>query len=299
MYTITPVGAALGGEAYLITTPQKTALIDSGFAYCAGELIKNLENALSGRELDYIILTHTHYDHCSGCAYCLDRWKNAKVIAGTYSAKVFSRPGALNTIRLMNLAAAQERGCELKNPEQLEKLRVDIPVSQGDIIDLGELKFTVIQTPGHTKCSISLYSPQEKLLVASESLGLYTGIKDFVIPCFLVGYEMSIQSIKKVMPLDIQSILFPHLGLKSGEEIQGFFSQSLYWFEKTRDAIVQGYREGKDGNELMDILSGMFYTGKARKMQPEKAFLLNAGYMVQIVIRECLGISDYTISHQV
>ena len=299
MYTITPVGADIGSEAYLITTPEKTALIDSGFAYCANELIKNIENALSGRELDYIILTHTHYDHCSGCAYCLDRWKNVKVIAGTYSARVFSRPGALKTIRIMNEAAAQDRGREFINPEQLEKLRVDIAVSEGDIIDLGSLKFTVLETPGHTKCSISLYSPEEKLLVASESLGLYTGVKDVVVPCFLVGYEMSIQSIKKVMNLEIEKILFPHMGVHDSSEIEGFFQKSLCWFEKAKNAIIDGYMSGKRGNELIEIIGKMFYTQQAAQMQPKKAFILNSSYMVQIVIRECLGIKDFTMSHNV
>ena len=299
MYTITPVGADTGAEAYLIVTGSKTALIDSGFAYCAGELIKNIECVLSGRELDYIILTHTHYDHCSGCAYCIDRWKNAKVIAGTYSARVFSRPGALKTIRLMNEAAAQERGRDFVNPEQLEKLKVDIAVSEGDTIDLGEIKFTVIETPGHTKYSISLYSPEEKLLISSESLGLYTGHSDIVMPCFLVGYEMSVQSVKKVMNLDIESILFPHMGLHSGSEFEGFFEKSLFCFEKTKNAVLDAYKSGKRQDELISVLSDMFYTDEAARVQPKKAFMLNASYMIPMLVRECLGVKDFDMSHEV
>jgi glyoxylase-like metal-dependent hydrolase (beta-lactamase superfamily II) len=172
-------------------------------------------------------------------------------------------------------------------------------VKEGDIIDLGELKFTVIETPGHTKCSISLYSSREQLLVSSESLGLYTGHADIVIPCFLVGYAMSVESVKKVMALPIKSILFPHMGLHSGVEIEGFFEKSLFWFEKTKNAVLDAYAAGKRDGELIDVLADMFYTDEAAKVQPKKAFLLNSGYMIQMLVRECLGIEDFEMSHNV
>ncbi len=224
MYSVTSVGAAMGAEAYLIATPQKTALIDTGYAYCGRELVRNLEAALHRRPLDCIILTHTHYDHCSGCVYCCERWPGAKVIAGTYAARVFSRPGALATIRRLNEIAARERGVPYPDPEKLLSLHVDETVSDGDVIDLGDLSFTVLETPGHTRCSIALYCPREAFLVSSETLGLFTGTPHLVMPCFLTGYAASVRSVRRVLPLPVTAILFPHLGLRRGEEIRGFFA---------------------------------------------------------------------------
>ena len=299
MYNIIPVGAAPGSEAFLLITPQKTALFDSGFAYCAGELIKNIERALSGRTLDYIILSHTHYDHCSGAAYCLERWPDVKIIAGTYSARVFSRPGALRTIRSMNESAAIERGHELQNPGLLEKLRVDIPVAEGDTIDLGDLTFRVIESPGHTWCSISMYCETEQLLIVSESQGMYGGQQGFVIPGFMVGYAVSVESVKKVMDLPVKTIMFPHMGPRTSPEIDGFFESALTCFEETKNAVLDAYRAGKRDEDLLRVLTDRFFSAEAAQYQPKRAFLLNSSYMIPMLVRECLGVEDFDMSHDV
>ena len=299
MYSVTPVGAAMGAEAYLIATPQKTALIDTGYAYCGRELVRNLEAALHGRPLDYIILTHTHYDHCSGCVYCCERWPGAKVIAGTYAARVFSRPGALATIRRLNEIAARERGVPYPDPEKLLTLHVDETVSDGDVIDLGDLSFTVLETPGHTRCSIALYCPREAFLVSSETLGLFTGTPHLVMPCFLTGYAASVRSVRRVLPLPVTAILFPHLGLRRGEEIRGFFSDALVCFEQTKDDVLAAYRAGRRGDDLIRVLSDRFYTEQTAAYQPRQAFLLNASYMIPLLVRECLGVTDFDMPHTV
>ena len=63
---IVRVTAGFGGEALLVFGSEKTALYDCGMAYCHDQLLKNISAALQarGRErLDYVLLSHTHYDH--------------------------------------------------------------------------------------------------------------------------------------------------------------------------------------------------------------------------------------------
>ena len=58
-----------GGEALLVMGSERTALMDCGMAFCGRRMVKNLEEKLkeSGREtLDYVLLSHSHYDHM-GC----------------------------------------------------------------------------------------------------------------------------------------------------------------------------------------------------------------------------------------
>ena len=57
------VTGGLGGEAVLILGSEKTALHDLGMACFNEEMLANLENALNGRTLDYVLMSHTHYDH--------------------------------------------------------------------------------------------------------------------------------------------------------------------------------------------------------------------------------------------
>ena len=281
--------------------PDALVMVHDGVRPLVGpdDLTRNLEAALHGRPLDCIILTHTHYDHCSGCVYCCERWPGAKVIAGTYAARVFSRPGALATIRRLNEIAARERGVPYPDPEKLLSLHVDETVSDGDVIDLGDLSFTVLETPGHTRCSIALYCPREAFLVSSETLGLFTGTPHLVMPCFLTGYAASVRSVRRVLPLPVTAILFPHLGLRRGEEIRGFFADALVCFEQTKDDVLAAYRAGRRGDDLIRVLSDRFYTEQTAAYQPRQAFLLNASYMIPLLVRECLGVTDFDMPHTV
>ena len=114
---IVRVTAGKGGEALLILGSEKTALVDCGMAYCADKLIENIHNVLKketqfGQEcsLDYILATHTHYDHIGAMAAVKTEWSEAKICAGAYATKVFSREGAIQTIQKMSNMASRLYG---------------------------------------------------------------------------------------------------------------------------------------------------------------------------------------------
>jgi hypothetical protein len=46
------------------------------------------------------------------------------------------------------------------------------PISEGDVIDLGNRQIRVLETPGHSSCSISAYVPQIKALFPSDGGGI-------------------------------------------------------------------------------------------------------------------------------
>ena len=90
---ITDVRCQSGDAAFLIDDGKTSILYDTGFAFTGYEVANNIKSVLGDRVLDYIFLTHSHYDHALGSAYILRRYPKAKVVAGKYAVGIFRRDG--------------------------------------------------------------------------------------------------------------------------------------------------------------------------------------------------------------
>lgn len=284
MYRIKEVGGAPGGEAFLIMTGTAAALLDSGFSFSAGKMIENIKKELRGRPLDYVLLTHSHYDHASGSAYVRDAWPNAIIAGSAHAAGVFKKPSAVAVMREMNDNAASLAGVR-DYEDKLDSLRIDRIVGEGDIIDLGPLKFRVIEAPGHTQCSIAFFEETEKLLLSCETLGVRAA-RRMVAPAYLVGYQISMESNKKLAATGAQSILVPHQGILEGKACAQFIEDALYWNEEVMRRVTDGYRAGKTIEQLAEEYTALFYTPMLAEVQPKKAFLLNLSYMLPMLLQE-------------
>ena len=152
---IKSVAAGYGSEVLLIIGSEKTALVDCGTAHCAEKMIKNLKRELDGKKLDYLLLSHSHYDHIGAMPFLKEAWPELKTFGAAYAQKVLSNQRAIDTINSLSQDAAKtyEGITELKIPEG--GFSVDEVVGDGDKISLGKETITVIETKGHTDCSIS------------------------------------------------------------------------------------------------------------------------------------------------
>lgn len=281
---VTSVKVLPGDSGFLIDTGKTAILYDSGFAFTGEGLTKNIERELGGRNLDFIFLTHSHYDHAPGAMYAARRWKNAKVVAGEYAAKIFAKPSARATMKELDAAFARENGIyEYEN--LIDNLHVDITVNDGDKIRAGELEFEVIYLPGHTKCSVGYYCREKKFLLGTESLGV-PGPGDIVIPSYLVGYNMVIESIKRVKELTPSHILLPHSGVIHGDECGRFLKNAMENAVGLAKLILEGYKNGKSDEELVNIIRDRYYKGYIAEIYPIKAFELNSSITVSLIKKE-------------
>lgn len=289
MYEIHNVGL-VGGDCFLIDDGVNAVMLDSGFAYCADVMIANVRRVLGDRPLDAVLLTHSHYDHASGSVYCRDVWPQLRVYAHPIAQRTFTRPGALRTMRELNENAAMLAGVTEPWNDKTDRLHVDVAVCEGDVVEIGNMRFQVLEVPGHTRDSIAFYWAEEKLLLSAETLGAPAD-DDVVMPCGLVGYAMTAQAIERAAALDVESLLTPHMGLIRGRQrVKHFFERSLYWLHEEKRRVCEGYEAGMSREELVEQRKSMFFVADIGRSQPEKAFLLNAGITVNMLLRECLGV---------
>ncbi len=128
----------LQSNSYLVVDEQtrRAAVIDPGME--SERVLQAVRT--QALQLDYLIATHAHFDHVAG----------TELFKAATGAAIVMHPDDLpllamvpETARMFGLKAAEPPG-----PDRL--------VREGDVIALGGLALSVLETPGHTPGSISL-----------------------------------------------------------------------------------------------------------------------------------------------
>lgn len=281
---VTDVRVVPGDSAFLLDDGATAILYDSGFGFTGDVVAEKIRRALGERKLDYIFLTHSHYDHVLGSACVLARYPEAKVVAGEYAAAVFTRPSARQRMRQLDRKFAERCGVS-EYKDRVDELRVDIPVKDGDVIHAKTMDFTVVALPGHTKCSVGFYLPAEKLLLSTETLGVYDG-GELVVPSYLVGFEMTLSSIARAEKLEIETLLLPHYGLLDREKTRFYLANCRKSALETADAIKSIFERGGTHDDAVACFREKFYRGGIPDIYPEDAMLLNTNIMVDLIEKE-------------
>ncbi len=272
-----------GDSSFLVYNDTVSILYDTGFGFNGDKLTRNIEEVLGERDLDYIFLTHSHYDHCLGTPYVKKRYPNAQVVAGEYTASVFNRPNAI--AKMAELDHAHAKTCGIEEYEFLgDSLKVDIVVKDGDVVDAKGKAFRVIATPGHTKCCISFYQEDEGLFLSTETLGIYS--REGVLPIILVSYEDAFRSIDRLIEIAPKKILVPHLGVLEGEDRDIYLKRVKDDCIRARDFVIEEYRQGKSRDEVVKAFVHGYLRPYLGEIYPLAAAYLNTSIMVDLIKRE-------------
>lgn len=285
MFNVYKVGCIIGGDAFLLMTEEKAALIDTGFSFTAKKMAQNVKNKLRGRKLDYIILTHSHYDHVSGAMVCKKIWKDAQIITAKHADEVFAKPSVIKRMKKLNRIAALSFKKLPIYGDTLKGLRADRIVKEGDIIDMGSMKLKVMESPGHTWDMIALWSEEERFLVANETVGVLV-TNDVLSPACLVSYKKCIEFVERARALKPTKILVPHFDMIYGDLCDWYFELSMKWHGIFKDFIVSLHNEGKTKEEIMKAGKEKFWVAALREGQPEAAFDMNNKHIVDTVLKE-------------
>ena len=284
MDQIIDVTGGQGGNSFLIVGAEKTALIDCGMAYCASKLITNIKQILKDRVLDYILISHSHYDHISAIPYLREEWPASKVLGAEYAQKVLTKPNALKTIRVLNEQASELFGAGELHQYDEAKLKVDEVINDKDVVDLGGKSIEVIKTTGHTRCSLSFLVDHE-VLFASETTG-YISRSKIVYPAFITGCADAIESVYLCQKRNPRFIISPHYGLVGEADTADYWKKCLLAIEKTKSFILRLDEQGYNEEQILVEYEKLFRDEQSKQEQPANAFRLNAQGMIKTVLRE-------------
>ncbi|MDF2635078.1 MAG: beta-lactamase domain protein [Pelosinus sp.] len=284
MDKIIDVTGGQGGKAFLLIGEEKTALVDCGMAYCAPTLISNIKQVLGRRTLDYILISHSHYDHIGAIPYLREEWPNLKVLGAEYAKGILNRENALKDIRNLSVLAAKFYGAGDIKEYGDDMLKVDNNIFDGDSLDLGGVIIKVIEAQGHTKCSLSFLVNNETLF-ASESTG-YKSKSGKVYPAFITSCSQAIDSINRSREINPRFIISPHFGLVNQSDTLNYWEECILAVKETKDFILRLSEKGYEEEQILIEYEEAFRDEESRLEQPSNAFRLNAQSMIKTVLNE-------------
>ena len=141
-----------------------------------------------------IVITHAHIDHIGG----------AHKLKAATGAPVYMNE---NDAVLRDMMDVQAKWVGMETPETVT---IDTPAREGDTLKLGAAEFHVLETPGHTQGSISLWIPVENKLIAGDTL-----FRDSIGRTDLPGGDgrQILRSIReKLFPLPDDAVVIPGHG---------------------------------------------------------------------------------------
>jgi glyoxylase-like metal-dependent hydrolase (beta-lactamase superfamily II) len=146
----------LSSNNILFDGPEGTALVDSGYATHAPQTLALVRHALQDRQLDRLLNTHLHSDHCGGNALLQAQYGCRTSIPASDAARVRDWDEAALSFRATG--------------QQCDRFAFDAVLQNGDAVSLGGMPWQVLAAPGHDNHALLLFCPGDGTLIAGDAL---------------------------------------------------------------------------------------------------------------------------------
>ncbi len=197
---------------YLINSDGHAALVDAGCGRGADRIMKNIRACgVSPDRIEYLLITHCHFDHVGGADSLRDR-TGCKIVAHALDARFMEKGDD-------EVTAASWYGASLK------PFRPDIILlAQKQEIPLGDRSVQAIHTPGHSPGSV---------VYLMESCGLKVlfgqDVHGPLHPDLLSNTEEYQKSLRSLLAIEPDILCEGHFGVFRGKDsCTDFISQFLH-----------------------------------------------------------------------
>jgi len=235
------------GSAYLFGE-EELALVDPGTSKSVSNLVAWFDNSeYSLSELDSILLTHVHLDHCGGTGHLVERVPDITIYVHESGARHLEDPS--------DLLASVKRA----TGERFEQYGDLKPVPETNIFPIGEerdLKVAgreihALPTPGHAPHHISYFDRNSAGLFTGDSAGLY--LNGQLIPATpppTFNLEQCRESLNKMKELEPATLLFAHFG--AGETATSLLDDYGSVLKNWVSQVDNLYSKGLSPSEITD-----------------------------------------------
>lgn len=278
-----------GYPLYLYRGQRGATIFEGGIGPSAAVLRQQLgQLGVTGDDVRQLVITHAHPDHVMAIPALAALCPQAQVVASELAAKTLSVEKVVgffckmddtltNSLIELGLASDDQR----REPLPQNVIPVGRTVREADAIEVDEgVAFQVLETPGHSECSLSFYEPAAKLLIISDASGYYMPEHDAWWPNYFADYGQYLSSLQRLAQIDAEVLCLSHNGaLRGAAAIATYFREAIASTEAYHQRIVDETESGRAVAEIAATLGEEIHAKS--KLMPLDFFQKNCGILVK------------------
>ncbi|MBE3123407.1 MAG: MBL fold metallo-hydrolase [Planctomycetes bacterium] len=239
-----------------------------------------------------VVIPHAHPDHVMAVPGLREAFPGVAVVASEAAAGTLATAKAIAFFRQLDDAitgslARAGRITEAHRPAPLaqDRIAVDRLVREGDTVEVDEgVAFRVLETPGHSDCSLSFHEPGAGVLVISDATGYYVPDPDFWWPNYFTGYEAYVNSIRRLAALGAEVLCLGHnAAIVGAPAVRAHFDEVLAATRRYHERIIGEAEAGRSVREIAGQLGSEVYA--RMQLLPLEFFQKNCGLLVKQSLR--------------
>jgi glyoxylase-like metal-dependent hydrolase (beta-lactamase superfamily II) len=228
---------------YLLEGLNESMIISGGMSFIIPDLLQQIEEFdIDRQQIRKLLILHAHFDHVGVVPFLKRGNPQIEIYASTRAWQILEMPKAIQTINTYSKLTNAERGVDDTLAAYDTEWRYDVSgkaVAEGDSIDLGDMRVNILETPGHSSCSITAYIPEMKALFPSDGGGI--PYKNETIPSGNSNYTQFQESLLKMKDLEVDYLCADHFGYITGEEAGAFITETIETAKKFRTLMERVY----------------------------------------------------------
>ena len=266
-------------------------LISGGMSYLVPGLLEQFRSfGIDENKIKKHLILHAHFDHLGIIPFMKRRRPDITIYASARGRKTLANPKAVPMINAFSRDVAERMGLESVFETHDVDWRDDITgesVAEGDTLQVGDFEVRIMETPGHSSCSISAHAPSIKALFASDGGGI--PYKDFIQIAGNSDYSAYQKSIERLSALDLDYICADHYGYVTGDEARSFMKTAIESAEEKRAEVEAIYRKTGDIDLTAKEMNRAFFDANPDYILTPKILELVHRQMVRSIVADLEG----------
>jgi len=217
--------------------------------------------------LTQIVIPHAHPDHVMAVPLLREVFPQVRILASQPAATVLATEKAIAQFCQIDDAITDgmlKRGWitpqQRRAPLAENRIPVDCVLKEGDTVTVAGVPFQVLETPGHSDCSLSFHQPERGILLVSDAVGYHAQELDYWWPNYFSGYRAYRASIERLKGLKAEILCLGHHGIVRGaDEVKSYLDTAMAATEQYHQRIIEQLRAGCTVRQLAEELGTEVY----------------------------------------